>query len=40
MTRTTVDLLIWLVVILGPMALVLGLILAAARWALRKRGAR
>jgi len=39
MTRTTVDLLIWLVVVLGPIGLALGLILAAARWALRKRGA-
>ena len=38
-TRTTVDLLIWLVVVLGPIVLALGLILAGARWALRKRGA-
>ena len=38
-TRTTVDLLIWLAVVFGPIGLALGLILAAARWALRKRGA-
>lgn len=38
-TRTTVDLLIWLVVVFGPIALAVGLILAGARWALRKRGA-
>ena len=38
-TRTTVDLLIWLVVVFGPIVLALGLILAAVRWALRKRGA-
>lgn len=38
-TRTTVDLLIWMVVVFGPIVLALGLILTAARWALRKRGA-
>ena len=38
MTQTTLDILIWLVVVGGPMLLVGGLIIAAARWLVRRRG--